>query len=155
MGESWFVRPETCRLPLSDEQWVLVKQRLTAGEFRSHLKRSSDLGTDGVRRINTIDHGLSLIVAYLLDWSLDAPIRQLSVQDLTATLDGLDPQRFLELSAAIEAHDVAMTAARDQKKTTTTGETASDPTSPSRSVPAPASPTPTSEDLISTSTACS
>lgn len=136
MGDSWFVRPETCRLPLSDGQWLLVKRRLTAGEFRAHLKRCSTVEADGVRRINTIDHGLSLIVTYLLDWSLDAAIRGESDQVLAAALDTLAPHRFMEISAAIETHDTAMTAEREQEKNGRDGETNLPATSPSPSVAA-------------------
>src|SRR4026209_1344328 len=151
MGASWFVRPETSRLLLSEGQWLLVKQRLTAGEFRAHIKRSSRMGDDGVRRLHFIDHHLSRIVAYLLDWSLEANIRGVSEQDLTATLDGLDPQRSVEISAAVGGDETAMTAAREEKKTTTPGETAAGPASPPACAPAPALPSPNAAPLTSMS----
>jgi hypothetical protein len=136
MGTSWFVRPETCRLQLSEEQWLLVKRRLTAGEFRAHLKRSSDVGADDVRRIDTIEYSLSMVVAYLLDWSLDAVIRGVSEQDLIATLDSLDPSRFAEIKLAIEAHEAAMTVEREQEKNGTDGGKDSAAISPSPSAAA-------------------
>jgi hypothetical protein len=132
---SWFVRPETDTLPLSDGHWIKVKRRLNTGEFRAHLKRSVRLGEDGVRRVEALDHGLSVVMAYLLDWSLEAAIRDVSSSDLASVLDSLDPERFAEIKAAIETHEDAMTAERNQKKTTTAGATKSDPISPSPSEP--------------------
>lgn len=122
MGTSWFVRPETIRLPLSDEHWIVVKKRLSTGEYRAHLRRSARIGDDGVRQVDLLEHGLSLVVAYLLDWSLDAVIRGASQHDLTATLDMLDPDRFVEIKQAIDAHETAMTADRAAEKNGTGGE---------------------------------
>lgn len=139
MGASWFVRPETSRLPLSEGQWLLVKRRLTTGEFRAHLQRSSRIGTDGIRRVDLIEHSVSLVVAYLVDWSLDTPIRDLSERDLTAVLDALDPQRFTEIKDAIDTHETAMTALREQEKNGTGGEKGSPAISPSPSAVAGAS----------------
>ena len=138
MGE-WFVRPGTTRLPLSDNQWLVVRQRLSAGEYRAHLKRSSTVGDDGVRRLDMLDHGLSLIVAYLVDWSLEAPIRGVSEAELVSTLDALDPPHFAEIKTAIETHEDAMTAERAAEKNATDGAKASPAISPSPLEPAGAS----------------
>ena len=138
MGASWFVRPSTRRLPLSEEQWLLVKQRLTTGEYRAHLKRSSAVGLDGIRRVNSIDHALSLLVAYLVDWSLaeQATITGASEAALIAVLEALDPDRFDEIYRAIEAHEAAMAAEREQEKNATAGEKGSAAISPSPSAAA-------------------
>lgn len=119
---SWFIRPDTRRLPLSEGQWILVKQRLSTGEFRAHLKRSSYLDEAGRRHLDLLTHGLSLVVAYLIDWSLDdVVIRGVSESDLIAVLDNLDPARFTELKTAIEAHETAMDLEREQEKNVTAG----------------------------------
>jgi hypothetical protein len=135
MGD-WFVRPATRRLQLSDDQWLLVKRRLTAGEYRAHLKRSSQVDEAGLRRLNTLDHGASLVVAYLLDWSLttDAEtIRGLAPGDLASVLDTLDPDHFSEIFQAVDAHVTAMDEERAQAKNGTGGEKRSVATSPSPS----------------------
>lgn len=134
---SWFIRPDTRRLALSDEQWILVKQRLNTGEHRAHLARSSVVGSDGLRRLDGLLHGFSLVVAYLLDWSLpDAVIRGGSDVELTAALDNLAPERFAEIKLAIEAHEAAMEAAREVEKNAPDGGTNGSATLPSRSEPA-------------------
>lgn len=134
MGPSWFVRPDTRRLTLSDEQWIVVKARLTTGEYRAHMRRSSYVDTDGLRRIHALEHGLSLVVAYLVDWSLpDVSIRGVSEADLTAALDNLVPDRFMEIKAAIETHEAAMTAEREAAKNVTDGATNGSAISPSPS----------------------
>ena len=134
---SWFVRPETVRLPLSDGQWILVKQRLNTGEHRAHLARCSVVGSDGRRRVESLTHGLSLVVAYLLDWSLsDVGIRDASEAALTAALDNLEPDRFVEIREAVAAHELAMEAARETEKNVTGGERPASAISPSPSEPA-------------------
>lgn len=124
MGSSWFVRPGSRRLTLSDGAWLLVKERLTAGEYRAHLKRSSAVQDDGKRRLDSLDLGPSLVIAYLIDWSLEmeAPIREMSAEALMGVLDTLDTERFQEVKAAIEAHDDAMIAEREREKNGTGGE---------------------------------
>ena len=133
MGGSWFVRPDTRRLPLSDGQSIVVKQRLSSGDFRAHLKRSSYLGPDGLRRIDTLQQGLSTVITYLVDWSLEAPILGASEHDLIVALDALAPERFAEIKTAIETHEAAMAAEREQEKNATDGAKASPAISPSPS----------------------
>ena len=136
MGASWFVRPDTHRIPLSDGEWIVVRNTLTTGELRAHLKRSSQIGSDGLRRVDMIDHGPSLVVAYLVDWSLESPIRGISEADLLMVVDLLLPPRFAEIKAAIETHEAAQAAARVAEKNGTDGETNDAATSPSRSAAA-------------------
>ena len=126
MASDWFVTPESRRIPLSDGQWISVKQRLTAGEYRAHLRRSSTVNGDGTRRIDPFEHALSLILAYLLDWSLSdaTDIRGASVADLSSALDALSVERFEEIRLAIEQHEEAMNKEREEskKKTVTNGD---------------------------------
>lgn len=104
---SWFARPETVTLPLSDGQFLVVRKRLSAGERRAARKRMAD----------PVDGSFVLATAYLLDWSLaEYPIRGVSVDDLMTALDNLDADRFLEIAAAINAHVDAMHAEREEEK---------------------------------------
>src|SRR6185436_17397280 len=97
---SRFSRPESDRLPLSNGDWIIVKRRLNTGEQRAYLKRCSTLNDEGVRRIDPIDHGMSRVVAYLIEWSLvDSSQQPVSLQGLDpdglmAILDNLDPDAF-------------------------------------------------------------
>jgi len=122
MGDSWVVPPNTRRLPLSDDQWIVVKERLNTGEYRAYLRGSSTVDEDGRRRIDFMEHTLSRLVAYLVDWSADPPIRGASEADRRAALDLIDPDRFTELDEAVQAHIAARDAERAAaKKKTTTG----------------------------------
>lgn len=136
----WFVRPQTSRLDLSDGQWLIVKQRLTAGEQRAAFARMYLAGADGRLRVHPLESGLAQITAYLLDWSLTdddgkpVAIRDLSAEDLTTVLDNLDPDRFTEIKLAVERHEEAQLAARaEKKKAIPAGETEPGKTSPSPS----------------------
>jgi hypothetical protein len=141
--ESWFLQPVSDQLSLSDNHWVLVRRRLNAGEHRAHLKRSSHENGDGTRHIDVLDHGLSIVVSYLLDWSLvdtsghpialrDSSGRPLDPDALVAIVDNLDPDRFIEIKTAIQAHIDAQEAARAAEKKTG-GTLTPAPISPSRS----------------------
>ncbi|HMJ85542.1 MAG TPA: hypothetical protein VK504_20310 [Vicinamibacterales bacterium] len=92
------------------------------------------MSADGTRRVDPFEHALSLIVAYLLDWSLsvEIDIRGSSVTDVSAAVDALSVVRFEEIRTAIEQHEEAMNKEREdaKKKTVTTG---ADPISPSPS----------------------
>ena len=135
---SWFITPETDRLDLSDGQWILVKRRLNRGELREAYARMYLAGADGSLKVNPLATGVAMVTAYLLDWSLtdDAgkpvAIRGLSPDNLTSILDCLDPERFGEISAAIDAHIDAVDAARAQEKKLRNGD-AGATTSPSPS----------------------
>lgn len=119
---SRFVRPETAILKLSHGDTLTVKRRLNAGEHRARFARMSLAGVDGTLNVNRLQIGLATITAYLLDWSLTtddgAPvvIRGVSLDHLTSTLDGLDPESFTEIREAIEAHEIAMDAERAAEK---------------------------------------
>jgi predicted deacylase len=125
-----FVRPEITRLTISDGDTLTVRKRLTNGERRAMFTRLYHSGvTPG--RLNTLDTGLALVVAYLIDWTLTddsgalVPIRDLEGDDLAAILDGLDPESFGEIKDAIEDHVAAMDLEREKKTATTAGALAS------------------------------
>ena len=125
---SRFVRPNTRTLTLANGDTLIVREQLTAGEQRAHFARVYTTAADGRLTVNPLMIGIGVIVAYLLDWNLrdDAgqtvAIRDLGPADLERVVDSLDTESFVEIRAAIEAHEEAMLEARTEKKRTQTGE---------------------------------
>jgi hypothetical protein len=119
---SRFVKPETDTLTLANGDRLIVKRHLTCGESRAHLARLYVPSEGGLLRVNPLQIGIATVVAYLVDWTFtdDAgapvPIRGLSPDDLQAVIDGLDAASFAEVREAIEAHELRMIAARQEKK---------------------------------------
>jgi hypothetical protein len=137
-----FVQPETRRLDLTEGDWILVTKRLTAGERNKHYQRQYIITADGTLAPNVVMRaGLSMILAYLLDWNLtDAtgrivPLRGLNGDDplvmATSALDQLDPASFDEVLQAIKRHELEMIAERIAEKKTRLGVPPSFATSPS------------------------
>ena len=132
MARSWFVRPETVRLPLSEEQWIEVKKRLTVGEERAAFQQSvGDTQTrDGGWKPNFEMIGLVTVAAYIVRWSLvdddGAPV-PVSVQAIQA----LDVAHYTEIDAAIDVHIKRVEAALAAEKNGTGGEIEPATTSPS------------------------
>jgi hypothetical protein len=143
MGRSRVVRPESKKLELSDGDWILVKKRLTAGESRAQFARIIKDAPGGEKpTLESIQVGLSRILAYLLDWSLVGPddttvlpLRtpkgDLSVDVMTSSLNSIDPESFAEILKAVEAHEEAMDKERESAKNEKDGESKSLVTSPS------------------------
>lgn len=131
------VRPDVAILPLSNGKTITVRRRLTTGEERAHLKRGR--AADG--SFDSYEYGFGTVVAYLLDWAApdDPPpvIRGVDEGTLIATLNALDPDDFIEIKDAIDAHRKAMIAERtNEKKTSVTSTTSSvEATSPLPSEP--------------------
>ena len=107
----WFVRPETVKLDLVEGEWILVKQRLNAGEQRSMFRRLYLAGADGEFRVNPDTVPTAFILAYLVDWSLtDATGHKVEILQqpsdvVEEAIDALDPEKFANIKTAIEAHD--------------------------------------------------
>jgi len=124
---SRFVRPETEKLELSEGDWVLVKRRLTAGESRRAMGRtfkSVELVEGGKieRKLDPEEIGLSVMVVYLLDWSLtDDTGKVVTIRDqpesvIENALLQLDPSSFQEISDAIDQHVIRQRAELEQEK---------------------------------------
>jgi len=129
---SRFIRPETVTVTVSGGDTITLRRRLTAGEQRAMFAGMYAAGADGQLRTIPFAVGPAVVVAYLLDWTLQddagrrVPIAGLSAGDLGAVLDGLDPAFFAELRAAVEGHVVTMDAERAaEKKTIPPGGSAS------------------------------
>jgi hypothetical protein len=129
-------RPETLRLALTRGDWIVVKKHLTAGETRRVFRRMIRKGATG-DEIDSLQVGLSKMVVYLVDWSItdadDQPviIRGQSEDVVADVLEMLDVDSFAEILNAVEAHERAMEAEREDEKKTATGTSKSDPTWPS------------------------
>jgi hypothetical protein len=134
---SRFVKPETTTLKISRGDTLTVKRRLNSGEQRAAFARMAVAGVDGQRRIDSTEVGRSLMVAYLVDWSLtDDDGKRVEIADLppdavASVLDALDPESFVEIREAIEAHDASIRAEREQEKNGQGGGKESSAISPS------------------------
>ena len=120
-------RPETVRLPLSGGDSILVKQYLTAGEYRAVMRAAArpvvangapslELDADGA--------GVALVVAYLLDWTFQhADGSPLVIADqapdvVRAALERIDADAYMEVQTAIQQHQVATKTALEAEKKT-------------------------------------
>lgn len=126
-------KPETTRLEISQNDWLLVKTHLTAGEMRGVMAGMIRHGVTG-DQIDLSKVGLSKVVGYLLDWSIeDADGKPVVIRDqptpvVEAALDALEPESFAEIRHAIERHEAAMEQVRKNDRD---GATVSSATSPS------------------------
>jgi hypothetical protein len=115
----------------TDEDWILVKQHLTWGEVRDSEVRLFKTLTPGHAELDPAQVGVTLAIAYLLDWSLlDAAgnpivIRRQSPEVLASALRSLDGDKGAEIMEAITAHHTAMQAAHEAEKKGPAGATAS------------------------------
>lgn len=124
MARNPFVKPETVRLPLTGGDWLEVKKRLTAGEYRDRLAREYKQDeVSGRLSMDIRQSGIALIVAYVVDWSFQDD-RQQSVPFSEDALKAVDIDTFRELLQAVEAHDAADEAARSEEKNARAGATA-------------------------------
>src|SRR5579864_6637013 len=67
---SRFVRPSTRTLTLANGDTLTVKRRLSSGEQRAAFARMYLTGADGALSLNTLQTGMAIITAYLVNWSL-------------------------------------------------------------------------------------
>jgi hypothetical protein len=140
LSESRIVRPDTKRLDISGGDWLLVKQRLNAGEQRRAYARIYRDAGGGRLQVDPLQTGIALVLSYLLDWSLldeaGKPIAIMDADDETklAALDAIDYDSFVEIKDAIEAHQNANEAEAAAKKKIRSGAPSSAPSSPSPAV---------------------
>ena len=133
-------RPATERLELSQGDFLIVKQDLTAGEYRAFLRAATKPmalaagGATPAMELDPIAAGEAMVLAYLLDWSFqDADGRPLVIADqppavVRAALDHLDHASYMEVQRAIQAHQAATEAATEAEKKTLSGGTGPDKT---------------------------
>ena len=130
--------PETVVIPISQGDTITVKRFLNAAEFRQVIRAATRPMKIGANT-NT-DHDLSLdidptasalatILAYLLDWTFTdfnghpILIREQPADVVTAALDAIDADSYMEVQRAIQAHDTAMRAWIAAEKKTNPGST--------------------------------
>jgi len=130
MGSSRVVTPESKRLPLSNDDWILVRRRLSAGERHDSYEymylRNPDgsfaLSPDGRLIVGPANGRIAVVLSYLLDWSLVGPngsplaIRGEPLDVIRATLRSIDEASFDEIATAITVHELALAAERDAQK---------------------------------------
>jgi hypothetical protein len=122
-----FVRPETVRLSLDDDAWIVVKRELNYGEERKMFARMFKEAPDGKLTTNPLHSETAVVLAYLLDWSSEEfSIRGVTGDDLEAILGHLDGESMRAITLAIDRHIATQRAAREnEKKTTLVGAIAS------------------------------
>lgn len=167
MSKSRVVSPEAVKLPISNDDWLLVKKRLSAGDQQDGFERAYLRNVDGTyvvsaegkRVVSPAASRMSIVTSYLIDWSfvgLDGKpldIRGQPIPVIEAMLRALDSDSFKEIHEAIDAHDLKEAKARAELKKTLNGANESNAISPSPSGQDGA--TSGSENLISTSTTSS
>jgi hypothetical protein len=130
---SRYRKQEELRLELSEGDWLLVRKHLTAGEERDAHMRVMKAGTfkPGEPPELDLEHlGIAQAVSYLLDWSItDADDKPIRIRDqpygfIAAALRNQTPESLREILEAIQAHDAAMTAEREQEKKDRAGKSA-------------------------------
>jgi hypothetical protein len=133
-------RPDTARLELSEGDYLIVKQDLTAGEYRGLMREASRpvtvSATTGAptMELDPIAAGVATVLAYLLDWSFcDADGKKLVILDqppaiVRAALDNIDSDAYMEVQKAIQAHQATRAAAIAEEKKTRRGAPISDAT---------------------------
>lgn len=118
VNASRVVVPGTVRLALSRGDFLIVKQKLNAGEMMDLFERAAP-SMDGPRK--SLTGALAIATTYLLDWSLTdpegavIPIRGATADDKDAAIRLLDFDSMLEITNAITAHDATT---RQEKKLT-------------------------------------
>lgn len=120
---SYVVLPEPVRYELSTGDWIVVKKRLNAGEYRQMMGRM--MGTVQVKAgqttmeavpIDPMQATINIVLAHLLDWSLidpagtPMPLRdpltgdRVSVDLMTTYLDAISIDVYTEIERVIQEH---------------------------------------------------
>lgn len=136
---SRYVRPETTILPISQGDTLTVKKRLTHGERSESYARQYEPGDEGRLHLKPAQIKLSMVTAYLIDWSIvgldgqQVAILHEPIEVVESALNGLSPEDFDEIHTAIEKHEKAMRAerVREKKQTAATSDGAAISPSPS------------------------
>jgi hypothetical protein len=136
-----FVRPTTAILNLPSGNNLIVKARLSHGEYQEALAQMAPADAEGIRRVDRLRIAMGTILAYLVDWDVEddgrpVQIRGLAQDDVRQVLNGLAPESFDEIKTAIEAHEAAVAERHAKKKTPPAGENGPGPISGSPSEPA-------------------
>jgi hypothetical protein len=132
---SRFVRPETKILHISDGDTLTVRKRLNTGQTRHVFASMSTRVNDGSRQTDSLKVGVSMVAAYLVDWSLvdfdgnKIRIAGMNEEQLIEILDDLEFEDFEEIRRAINDHVSREADARSEEKKFQDGGSASPATS--------------------------
>lgn len=133
-----FVGTQTVRLPLTDGEYILVKERLSAGEEQDMFAEMVLDMTAGEKvHLDPKLVQTAKVLAYLVGWSLTddgQPVPMaptMSIADRRSTLRSVDGETFREIRVAIDAHEAAVEQARADRKNGPGSESESSKTSPS------------------------
>lgn len=125
MARCPIVRPETVRVTLGDDEWLELAKELTAGEYRDMFAAQlKDAQLGDVPTVDMRQLGLSLMLAYVKDWSFV----DMKGEPLPITGDWLrkfGKPTYDEVSAVVEAHHNAQEAAVAERKNVPAGATTS------------------------------
>lgn len=129
------------RLPLSNGQWIDVKDRLKVKDKRDQHTYSVDgVSSDGqTYRFNIVKHGIATAAIRIVNWFVNGedgkPVSFPSgkpFKDRVEAIESLDEDVFEEIAQAVRKHVEALEEASDAaKKSTPDGATNSATTSPS------------------------
>jgi hypothetical protein len=144
MAFQWTVdKSSTERLDLGDGQWIEIRKQLTSGEERELSRRaakryqkSGPSGDDAVTvEFDVTKYAPIRVASYVVSWS--APVvlpPNFGLDKRIEIVEGLDPRAVDAMDEAVVAFLRKRDAERSAEKkdpATPSGETASDPTSPS------------------------
>jgi hypothetical protein len=111
------VQPTVVRLPLPDGHYLDVKRELNAGEVRRAFTRTIKDGyvvAGEPARLDPDKIGITRPLEYLVGWSFcDMHGQPIPISE--AALCGFQQPVFRDILAAIEAHDEATIAAREEE----------------------------------------
>jgi len=131
------VVPRSTVIPISNGDWIRVKDRLNHGEYHELLARRYIADRAGTVTVNLHKAGWEKIAIYLVDWSLEGldghviPIVGQSPDAIDQALCLIDDDSVVEIKKAIDAHVAAMDDARVASKKILDGAIGSSEISPS------------------------
>ena len=103
MGKRRFVSAAVVRLPLTDDDWIEVKERLSYGEQQRLTGTAVGRAGNGGVGINFADYEIEKLLVWLVDWSLrdedDKPVKL-----CRSAIEALDPETASEIDEAIAKH---------------------------------------------------
>lgn len=134
MARSNFVRNDVDKLDLNDGDFIVVKRELNLEEDRRVLAKTTKSAIAGEKvQIDLETLGIAKAIEYIEEWGGPGFLDDTGkvVPFSPTTLNNLRPEKFKEISDAIDAHEEKQHAARVAEKNDQGGESKSSATSPS------------------------
>ena len=130
------------RLPLSDGQFVDVKEKLRVRDKREvHTYSVDGVSSDGqTYRFNVVKHQIATAAVRIVNWLIKGedgkptpfPVGKATVKEKIEAIENLDEDVFEEITKAVNDFEKSLdTEAEEEKNETSDGETTSEPSSPS------------------------